>query len=80
MPKSYQETKRVSFTLEGAQLEIDKWPLIPPYLEIEAATTEDVIRVAELLGYAESDLTGENTIKIYARHGFDLNTISELRF
>lgn len=80
MPKSYQETKRVSFTLEGAQLEIDTWPLIPPYLEIEAATTEDVIRVAELLGYAESDLTGENTIKIYAHHGFDLNTIPELRF
>ncbi|PPJ21572.1 class IV adenylate cyclase [Nocardia nova] len=80
MPKSYQETKRASFTLEGAQLEIDTWPLIPPYLEIEAATTEDVIRVAELLGYTEHDLTGENTIKIYARHGFDLNTIPELRF
>lgn len=39
-----------------------------------------MIRVAELLGYTEHDLTGENTIKIYARHGFDLNTIPELRF
>ncbi|WP_067905071.1 class IV adenylate cyclase [Nocardia vaccinii] len=79
-PKSYQETKRVSFTLEDAQLELDTWPLIPPYLEIEAATKEEVIRVADLLGYTESDLTAENTIKIYARHGIDLNTILELRF
>ncbi|MFE6926087.1 class IV adenylate cyclase [Nocardia sp. NPDC057663] len=78
--KSYQENKRVSFTLDGAQLELDTWPRIPPYLEIEAATKADVIRVAELLGYTEADLTGENTIKIYARHGIDLNTIRELRF
>ncbi|WP_228804799.1 radical SAM protein [Nocardia higoensis] len=78
--KSYQETKRVSFTLDGAELELDTWPRIPPYLEIEAPTKADVIRVAELLGYHEADLTGENTIKIYARHGIDLNTIRELRF
>ncbi|MFD6453042.1 class IV adenylate cyclase [Nocardia sp. NPDC060220] len=78
--KSYQETKRISYTLDGAELELDTWPGIPPYLEIEAATKADVIRVAELLGYTEADLTGENTIKIYARHGIDLNTIRELRF
>ncbi|WP_040816939.1 class IV adenylate cyclase [Nocardia jiangxiensis] len=78
--KSYQETKRISFTLDSAQLEIDTWPQIPPYLEIEAPTKEDVIRVAAQLGYTESDLTGENTIKIYARHEIDLNTVPELRF
>ncbi|MFD3461214.1 class IV adenylate cyclase [Nocardia fluminea] len=78
--KSYQETRRISYTLDGAELELDTWPGIPPYLEIEAATKADVIRVAELLGYTEADLTGENTIKIYARHGIDLNTIRELRF
>ncbi|MFC9872754.1 class IV adenylate cyclase [Nocardia salmonicida] len=78
--KSYQETKRTSYTLDGAELELDTWPGIPPYLEIEAATKADVIRVAELLGYTEADLTGANTIKIYARHGIDLDTIRELRF
>ncbi|MFI9412966.1 class IV adenylate cyclase [Nocardia gamkensis] len=78
--KSYQENKRVSFVLDGAQLEVDTWPRIPPYLEIEAATVDEVIRIAELLGYTEADLTGENTIKIYARHGIDLDTVRELRF
>lgn len=78
--KSYQETRRTSFTLDGAQLEIDSWPRIPPYLEIEASSKDEVIRVAALLGYTEADLTGENTIKIYARYDIDLNTVPELRF
>lgn len=78
--KSYQETKRTSFILDGAQVEIDTWPQIPPYLEIEAGSKDEVIRVAALLGRTEADLTGENTIKIYARYGIDLNTIPELRF
>lgn len=78
--KSYQETKRTSFILDGAQVEIDTWPQIPPYLEIEAGASDEVIRVAGLLGYTEADLTGENTIKIYARYGIDLNTVPALRF
>jgi len=79
-PKSYQENKRTSFILDGAQVEIDTWPRIPPYLEIEAGSKDEVIRVARLLGYEEIELTGENTIMVYARYGIDLNAISELRF
>lgn len=79
-PKAYQETKRTTFTLAGARLEIDTWPHIPPYLEIESDSTDEVLRVASLLGYNEDDLTTDNTIKIYAGYGIDLNTIRELRF
>lgn len=78
-PKSYQENRRTSFTLDGARLELDEWPLIPPYLEIEGDTREDVVRVAGLLGYDESQLTGENTMKVYARYGIELGGIRELR-
>lgn len=63
-----------------AQVEIDTWPRIPPYLEIEASSTEEVIRIASLLGYTETDLTGENTMHVYARHGIDLNAVNELTF
>lgn len=78
--KSYQENKRVSFLLDGAEVEVDTWPQIPTYLEIEANSAEEVIRVSGLLGYSESDLTGENTIKVYARYGIDLASIPHLRF
>jgi adenylate cyclase, class 2 len=79
-PKSYQENWRTSFTLAGARLEIDRWPRIPPYLEIEAESRDDVVRVAGVLGYAADDLTGENTVKVYARYSIDLGTIADLRF
>ena len=79
-PKSYQENKRVSFILDGAQVEIDTWPKIPPLMEIEGGSKEEVVRIAALLGYVEEQLTGENTIKVYARYGIDLTAIKDLRF
>lgn len=79
-PKSYQENRRTSFLLDGARLELDEWPLIPPYLEIEGDTREDVVRVAGVLGFAEHELTGENTMKVYARYGIELATMGEVRF
>lgn len=79
-PSAYQENKRTSFILHGARLEIDHWPLIPQYLEIEADSKEQVLQVASLLGFKENDLTGENTTKIYDRYGIDLNEIADLRF
>ncbi|RFU43574.1 CYTH domain-containing protein [Actinomadura logoneensis] len=71
-PKAYQENRRTSFVLDGAQLEIDEWPMIPPYLEIEAGTPEEVRRVATLLGFEGSQLTSENTTKVYKRYGIEL--------
>ena len=79
-PKSYQENRRTSFELAGAQLELDWWPLIPPYLEIEGRSREHVVEVGRMLGVSEHDLTGENTTKVYSRYGIDLGAIGELRF
>ncbi|MDT8910925.1 CYTH domain-containing protein [Amycolatopsis sp. PS_44_ISF1] len=78
--KSYQENKRETFNLEGAEVSIDTWPRIPPYMEIEAESEAEVVRVAALLGYGPEALTGENTIKVYARYGIDLTAIPDLRF
>jgi adenylate cyclase, class 2 len=79
-PSAYQENRRISFVLNGAHVEIDHWPLIPPYLEIEADSREKVIEAASLLGFDEYELTGENTVNIYERYGIDLHAIRELRF
>lgn len=78
-PKSYQENRRTSFVLDTVELEIDEWPLIPPYLEIEGPTAADVRRAAAALGYGEGQLTGENTTKVYRRYGIDLAELRELR-
>jgi adenylate cyclase class 2 len=79
-PKGYQENRRTSFTLHGARLEIDEWPLIPPYLEIEANSAAEVRRVASLLGYDPAQLTSENTTKVYARYDIDIAKYQKLQF
>jgi adenylate cyclase, class 2 len=78
--KSYQENRRTSFVLDGGELEIDEWPMIPPYLEIEASSPDEVLRIAALLGYDESQLTSENTTKVYQRYGIDLSKHEAVRF
>jgi adenylate cyclase class 2 len=78
--RSYQENRRTSFELNDAQLEIDRWPHIPPYLEIEGRSREHVVDVAGALGFGEDQLTGENTTKVYARYDLDLLGIRDLRF
>jgi adenylate cyclase, class 2 len=80
VPKSYQENRRTSFVLGTTELEIDEWPRIPPYLEIEGRSREDVLATAHLLGFDEADLTGENTTKVYSRYGIDLTLINNLTF
>ncbi len=78
--KSYQENRRTSFVLDGARLEIDEWPLIPAYLEIEADSPEEVTKVAARLGFDEHQVTSENTIKIYQRYGIELLAYRHLAF
>ncbi len=48
--KTYQETKRESWILDGAEIEIDTWPWVPSYVEIEASSEEHVKSTATKLG------------------------------
>jgi len=79
-PKGYQENRRVEFSLDGAMLSIDYWPQIQPYLEIEAKDKATVEHIAEQLGFEKSQLVGDNTMKLYAKQGIDLDKVAELRF
>ncbi len=47
---AYQEKKRVSFILKDWQFEIDYYPGMPPYLEIEGSSEEHVQEAIKLLG------------------------------
>ncbi|MDT0266614.1 class IV adenylate cyclase [Streptomyces sp. DSM 44915] len=78
--RGYQENRRASWLLDGVRLELDHWPLIPPYLEIEGADEERVRATAAVLGFPPDALVTENTVAVYARYGLDLTAIDELRF
>lgn len=48
--KSYHETRRESWELDGAQIELDEWPWIKPFMEIEADNEARLKEVAARLG------------------------------
>jgi len=79
-PRAYQENKRESWILDGVQIEIDTWPMINSYLEIEGENKESVEEVLKKLDLEDKVVTSENTTKVYARYGINLDEIKDLRF
>jgi adenylate cyclase class 2 len=77
---AYQENKRSSYKLGNVEIEIDSWPQIPPYLEIEGNTIKEVENVVKILGFKITDTTSISTDKVYLKYGIDLKSIKELKF
>jgi adenylate cyclase, class 2 len=50
--KAYHETKRESWTLDGVHIDLDEWPWVKPYIEVEGTSAAAVSRIASLLGLA----------------------------
>lgn len=48
--KSYQETKRERWELDGVEVTIDTWPWIPTFVELEGKSEGKLKNVAEKLG------------------------------
>lgn len=78
--KSYQENKRKRYILDNTEIDIDSWPLIPTYVEIEGKSEEDVINMVEKLGYTKSDMVTLNLNEVYRKYGYELDEINDLRF
>jgi adenylate cyclase class 2 len=64
---SYQESKRETWLLDEAEVVIDQWPWINPYVEIEAETEEIVRRVADTLGFDWNEARFGSVDIIYQR-------------
>lgn len=54
---TYQENKRTRYVLENVELDIDSWPYIPTYLEIEGKDEISVRKMMELLEIDNSKAT-----------------------
>lgn len=77
-PRSFQENKRRQYNLNGVEIDIDSWPLIPDYMEIEGKNEKEVMEVLELLGYGEENVTSKDVESIYQDYGIDLSIIKYL--
>lgn len=81
LPRTFQENFRIEYTLNGVNFDLDKWPMIPPYLEIEGNSEIDVKKMINALGFEESEVTTMDVDTLYSsEYGIQLDSIKELHF
>lgn len=79
--RSYQENERIQYILNDVEIDIDSWPMIPTYMEIEGKSEEQVINVKNLLNIDESKVTTLNCDDIYKQiYKIDISKIKKLKF
>ena len=79
--RSYQENERISYVLNDIEFDIDSWPMIPTYMEIEGKSEEQVLDMVKILDIDESKVTTLNCDDIYKKfYNIDISKIKELRF
>ena len=79
--RGIQENKRIKYDLNGVEVDIDTWPMIPTYLEIQGSSEEEVFNTLNLLGIDKKDSTSLDVQSIYKEiYGIDLKKEPNLSF
>lgn len=79
--RNYQENKRIQYILDSVEIDIDTWPMIPTYLEIEAKSEKEVNDMVKRLELDSSKITTLNCDDIYRKiYNIDISKIKELKF
>ena len=63
--RSYQENLRSFYKLDGVEISVDSWPLIPTYAEIEGKNVDAVLKLTEKLNIDKSKITTKDVTSIY---------------
>ena len=64
----YVENKRITYELEDAEFDIDTYPDIPTYMEIEGKDEETVKKYIEILELSNNEQTCDSLFKVYKRY------------
>lgn len=67
--RSRQENRRIQYILDGVEIDVDFWPLIPPYVEFEAKSKEDIVAVCNKLDIDFNALVTIDVSAIYDHYG-----------
>ena len=79
--KNYQETKRIRYYLNDVEVDIDTWPMIPTYMELEGPSVEKVKELEDLLEVDKSIITTLYADEIAEQiYGINILEIKELKF
>lgn len=76
--RGFQENKRIQYILDDVEIDIDTWPNIPTYLEIEGKDEESVNKIIEKLNIDKSKISTLDVQSLYEYYGYD--GIHDLKF
>jgi len=76
----FQQNKRTRYILNGVEIDLDKWPMIPEYMEIEGDREEDIINCLNLLDIKKEDTVTLDVSSIYNYYGYDGEHLTDLNF
>jgi adenylate cyclase class 2 len=80
LENKYIENKRITYVYNDVEFDIDCYPMIPPYMEIEASNESIVNEFIDRLGLRDHVLTVESLKKIYCRYNIDFENIKKIEF
>jgi adenylate cyclase, class 2 len=79
--RNYQENFRVIYKLDNIEFDIDSWPLIPKYVEIEGKNELEVKKIIEKLDLDKNKITNYDVTSIYSEiYNIDILNIDILKF
>lgn len=78
--KGFQENERIQYKLNGVEIDIDTWPMIPTFMEIEGANEASVLATLRILEINEDKLCTLDVQSIYEFYGYELEEIKDLSF
>jgi len=78
--KREEKNKRVRYIKDNTEYDIDFWPFIPPYLEIECDSMEKAQEAALELGFEPKNGFICTAKQVFQRYGFDKDEYSHITF
>ena len=78
--RGFQQNKRTQYILNGVEIDLDRWPLIPEYLEIEGENEQAIYDCLSLLGISKDKITTLDVSSIYTHYGYDGDNLTNLNF
>ena len=78
--KFYEENKRERYVLDEVEIDIDTWPMIPTYVELEGSSWNHLELVAKKLNLNWEEHVRCSTMQVYKKYGINENDYSVITF
>lgn len=78
--RGFQQNKRTQYILDGVEIDLDRWPLIPEYLEIEGESEQAIYDCLDKIGISKDKIVTLDVSSIYTHYGYDGDALTNLNF